>query len=877
LTLISAPAGYGKTTLVSQSLSNFGFSILRLGSGQVLDFGLDASSEIENPKSEIQNPRVAWLTIDQEDNDPTLFVSGLVAALQTINSTCGAAIQALLSSQMVPNLKPRRLISLLINDILETLPEPFGLVLDDLHLITEPAIYTALDYLLEHLPEQMRLVITTRVEPALPLARLRARGQLAEFRLADLRFTLDEITVLLNDQLHLNLSAAALERLETNTEGWPAGLRLVAASFDRLPPAERDRFKTSLAESNRYVFDFMAEEVLNRQEATTRAFLLESSILSELNPALCQAVTGQAQAAAILEDLYRRNLFIVAVNDLRQPTSLAYRYHALFATFLRQQLAREQPAETLAALHRRAADAETVPARAIEHYFAAGAWVEAAQRIEQVAETFFSQGLLDRLSAWIQAIPSEVRETRPWLLYFLGVCAWGQGQFGQAQRLLQQALAGFEAAGDSWGRGAVLPQLSIIYQSSGNFAPAPDLARQALACPMAPRSQTQLEMAFAWLALAQGDLSPAQAHLEAALSLAETSGDPGAMQILAMQLRSPFQCLPQGMALMERLGRLIEGQVPDQLHPWRANLSGLEACLQFWRGHLAPALEAAEQARSMSEALGGLSWLMVDVDPLLAQLYFLQEDWVGVESAFPRLVTRAHEYPAWRAALLFPYALTLWSQGRLDEAGQLYVQMHPSGQSHEWPVGPVLRPMLRGLLEIADRNYARAEQTLAQAVALQQDIPVSTMFNARLLLAYLYYTWGQAERALHELAPILADHERLGAPGLILSHGSAIVRPLLELALKHKLHSKFAGVLRETLQGIGAPRSIQVPDTGALLTPREVEVLRLLVTGASNKTIAETLVVSLPTVKTHISRILDKLGVETRSAAAARARELRLI
>jgi ATP/maltotriose-dependent transcriptional regulator MalT len=268
---------------------------------------------------------------------------------------------------------------------------------------------------------------------------------------------------------------------------------------------------------------------------------------------------------------------------------------------------------------------------------------------------------------------------------------------------------------------------------------------------------------------------------------------------------------------------------------------------------------------------------MVDVDPLLAQLYFLQGDWVGVERAFPRLVSRVQDYPAWRAALLFAYALMLWSQGRLDEAGQIYVQMHPSGQSHEWPIGPVLRPMLRGLLEIADRNYVRAEQTLAHAVGLQQAVPVSTWFNARLLLAYLYHTWGQEEAALHELAPVLVEYEQRGKPGVILGHGPTLVKPLLELALNHKLQAKFAGVLLEALQSAGAPRSIQVPDTGALLTPREVEVLRLLVTGASNKAIAETLVVSLPTVKTHISRILDKLGVETRSAAAARARELRLV
>lgn len=854
LTLLSAPAGYGKTTLVSQSLS---------------DFSLNSHIKFQDT--------VAWLAIDPEDNNAILFVSGLVAALQTLNPACGVSIQALLSSQAVPNLEPRRLMSLLINDILETLPEPFVLVLDDLHLITNPTIYEALDYLLERIPPHLRLVITTRTDPDLSLARLRARGQLAEFRLADLRFTLAEITSLLNDQLRLNLSEAELQTLETHTEGWAAGLRLLAASVDRLRPAERERFIATLSEPNGYIFDFMAEEVLNRQDPVLRGFLLETAILAELTPALCQAVTGQPKAAAILEGLYRRNLFIIAVNDLGPTALTTYRYHALFARFLRQQLARERSEAEISALHRRAAAAETVPARAIEHYFAAGAPVEAAQIIEQVAETLFSQGLLDRLAAWIQAIPLEVRETRPWLRYFLGVCAWGQSHFDEAQTLLTQALAGFEATGDEWGRGALLPQLSIIYQSAGHFAPAAELARQALACPMSPRSQTQLSMAFAWLALAGGDSPQAQTHLEAALSLAETSGDPGAMQILVMQLRSTFQCLPRGLALMERLCRLIEQRVPDPLHPWRASRAGLEGHLHFWRGDLAQALEAAEQARALSDALGGLSWLMVDVDLLLTHLYFLQGDLPRTETAFRRLVTLAGDYSAWRAALLFPYALSLWSQGRLDEAGQIYVQMHPAGQAPEWPVGLVLRPLLRGLLEIADRNYTRAEQTLRQAYQLQQTVPLSIRFDARLLLAYLYQRWGRPEAALHELAPVLADYQQADLSGLVISYGQAITIPLLELALEHNLYPHFAARLLESLPGSAAPKSLQVPDTGATLTPREVEVLRLLVTGASNKTIATELVVSLPTVKTHISRILDKLGAPTRSAAAARARELHLV
>jgi LuxR family maltose regulon positive regulatory protein len=292
LTLLSAPAGYGKTTL----LADFGF--------RISDFG------IHNLQSAIRN-RLAWLTLDEEDNDPARFLAYLIAALQRLNPACGTTAQTLLASLTNPSAEARRIIGVLINDVLETLPDPFALILDDLHLITQPTIYAALDYLLERLPPQMHLAVGTRGDPPLALARLRARGQVAELRLADLRFTDDEATLFLNEKLHLGLSPDDLAALQARTEGWPVGLRLLASSLDRIPtPADRTAFITDLAQTDRYVFDFLAEEVLNRQEPDVRAFLLETSILSELTPTLCQAVTGRTDAGTLLEDLDRRSLFL---------------------------------------------------------------------------------------------------------------------------------------------------------------------------------------------------------------------------------------------------------------------------------------------------------------------------------------------------------------------------------------------------------------------------------------------------------------------------------------------------------------------------------------------------------------------------------------
>jgi len=449
------------------------------------------TAQISNLKSEISNPMAAWLTLDEGDNDPALFLTYLVVALQRLHPACGTTAQALLTGWPNPAAQAQRIVGALLNDVLATLPDPFALILDDLHLITEPAVYVALDYLLEHLPPQMHLAVGTRHDPPLPLARLRARGQLAELRLHDLAFTLDETTAFLNGTLHLGLSADDLAALQSRTEGWPVGLRLLAGSLERIPVAAgRSAFIRDLASTDRYVFDFLATEVLNRQPPDGRAFLLETSILPELTPALCVAVTGRADADAILEDLYHRNLFLVALgrkiengewkadSPFHFPPSLfhspSYRYHALFAEFLRQQLAQEMP-QRVRDLHRRAAQAQRDnPGRAIHHYLAAEMWEEAAQSIAQVGFVLLQQGLLDTISGWIHALPIPIRDAHPHLTRLLGACAFWKGDFPTAQPLLERTVEGFQAIGDEAGVGESLADLvsSAFLQSDFGLAGA---------------------------------------------------------------------------------------------------------------------------------------------------------------------------------------------------------------------------------------------------------------------------------------------------------------------------------------------------------------------------------------------------------------------
>jgi ATP/maltotriose-dependent transcriptional regulator MalT len=313
LTLISAPAGFGKTTLISTWIASCG------------------------------RP-VAWLSLDAADSEPTRFLTYLVAALRTIAPTIGAGLSAVLQSPQPP--PPEAILTALLNDI-ATVPDHFMLILDDYHVIDARLVDDALVFLLDHLPRQMHLVITTREDPQLPLARLRVRDQVTEVRASDLRFTPAEAAAFLKQVMDLDLAAEDVAALEERTEGWIAGLQLAALSMHGRD--DIGQFVRAFAGDNRYIVDYLAEEVLQRQPERVRSFLLQTAILERLNGPLCDAVTGQEGGQAHLEALHRGNFFVVPLDDTRQW----YRYHHLFADVLQTHVRAEQP-DLVATLHQRA-------------------------------------------------------------------------------------------------------------------------------------------------------------------------------------------------------------------------------------------------------------------------------------------------------------------------------------------------------------------------------------------------------------------------------------------------------------------------------------------------------------------------------------------
>ncbi len=851
ITLICAPAGYGKTTLLVSlysSLSDLPF---------------------------------AWLSLDEDDNDPSLFLNGLIVALQRIIPTCGMTARAVLSNEANPRDDVRRVVGALINDVLEIEADPLVLVLDDLHVITEPAIYAALNYLLERLPPQMHIVVTSRYDPPLDLARLRARGQFAELRLADLRFTLDDASTFLNGKLHFALPSDDLAMLQTRTEGWPAGFRLLAGSLDRIVlPEDRHVFIQHLARTERYVFDFLAEEVLQRQEPEVRTWLLESSILPELTPALCQAVTGRIDASAVLQNLYRRNLFLIAMDE----SNSSFRFHGLFAEFLRKQLAQEMP-ERVRELHRRAAEAQAQvhPERAIAHYLAAEAWDQAARLIEQVGKQLVLQGSLNALRGHIQLLPSLVRSSHPRLVYYLGICARQRGDLASAQSLLEEALQRFEQTGDEAGQGDALMELANVAGGHHDYVRQQPLIQQALAKPLPPHGRVQLLIMRAWQSLYQGDWDQVDRNVTDAMRVTLESNEAGAFNVLALQLRFYFALLPNGAERLENYCRQVLTRYSDAILPATAGAHSLLGSIHLLRGNITEASREAELARSLSDQLGGFVYVDNEIALALICIYFIQGDCATVEQLVDERMRQIEETPAakpWINCFLYFKARAHLMQEHWREAQDIYAQMCAAANPRDLPEAIVARILMQALLETVEHRYAEGERTFRQARELQKKMRHTlAYYNVTVLTAHLFYEWKRPEQASAEFAQTLAECERNGTPGLILQEG-AWIEPLLNSAIERRVNSGFAtqilAILRAQIEGQRA-RPVVVPDTGSALTVREIEVLRLIATGASNHAIAEQLVITERTVKAHLTSIFDKLRVSSRTQAAVRARELRIV
>ncbi|MEZ4664564.1 MAG: hypothetical protein R2911_44095 [Caldilineaceae bacterium] len=477
VTLVAAPAGFGKTTLVSEWIT-----------------------QSDQP--------AAWLSLDDEDNDPARFLTYLVAALRRIHPHVG---ETTLASLQTPQLPPViALLTPLLNE-LSQLSAPFALVLDDYHLITAQPIHDALVFLIEHLPPTLRLIITTRIDPPLPLARWRVRNQLAELRSDDLRFNQVDATAYLNERMGLHLSADEIAALETRTEGWIAGLHLAALSMQGR--SDVAGFIEAFSGSHRHILSYLVEEVLNRCSADLLDFLLQTSILDRLSAPLCNTVTGRSDGQQLLEHIEKANLFLMPLDDARQW----YRYHHLFAEVLRRGLQRRLSAAAVAELHHRAStwyeQTESMD-EAIHHALAAQAVDRAATLVEQVASAMIQHSEMSRLLSWLELLPADEIRPRPLLRLYAGWAYFLSGQGGPAIVHLEAVEALLEADATKQTRevrGHVAAMRAYLVRETGDWAATITLSRQALTHLPAQdsllRAMVNLNLAIAHYL--QGEFEPA--------------------------------------------------------------------------------------------------------------------------------------------------------------------------------------------------------------------------------------------------------------------------------------------------------------------------------------------------------------------------------
>ncbi len=845
LILLSAPAGYGKTTLLS---------------------GLpEAAPEV----------RLAWLALDGEDNDLVRFLSGLAEALSAVHPQLKQLIEDQIaastglvsgSASVVPL---RQVMVLLINAVL-SLPAPACiLALDDLQEITSPAIFEALDYLLENLPPQMHLAVATRSEPPLRLQRLRARRQLAELKMADLRFDLGESQRFLNDLLGLGLSEADLQALQQKTEGWPVGLVLLTERLRDLPPLpERAEFLRRLEHIDPTTFRYLADEVLAQQPEPLRTFLLETSILAELSPSACRAVTGREDAAGLLAELRRRNLFLAQVREGSTGQEAVYRYHALFAEFLQVELERSDAARWRE-LQRRAAQAEEEPGRAIGHLLAARDWQAAAAQIERVGEQSLQDGLQATVSGWIAALPAELAAGRYRLMYLRGLSGLLEGDLEEARRSLEQSLDLLGAGQDRVTRGQVLVGLASLAFVRAEFARCGELVQQAEPWVEGLQERIDFLMLRASLALfCASDGARAEGDLREALALVRSSEDARLWFLFSLYLAPEFTVLPGMLDLLEGFCQQASLRYGQQATPLRLGVEDTWASVHLRRGRLRQAIETGRDALLVKEQLGGYPFLGLNASLTVAAAYSGLGNYPAAEEYLRRAEAQAGQAELNRAltgGVLYPLGRLYWLQGRTDEARQVYRQM--SALEVRLPLVNALQKMLGGLLELSAKRYGRAEAYLLEAQQLQSGEGVSEIYgSARLLLAYLYYRWERPQEALAHLEALLARCEKEQTAGTILQD-MPLAAPLLRLAAKKGLRAGQAAAL---LQRMGLP--IDEEEQNTLLTPRQLEILRLMSAGYSNQAIADALVLSLATVKSHAVHILNRLGVSSRMEAVARAR-----
>ncbi|HEX6313404.1 MAG TPA: LuxR C-terminal-related transcriptional regulator [Gemmatimonadaceae bacterium] len=867
LILVCSPAGFGKTTLLA-------------------DWAAAA------------NVPVAWLSLDPDDDDPARFWRYVIAALDRV---CVGLEDRLLPLPTGPG-ADHGVVTALINQI-EGQAGDIVLVLDDYHVVKSPLIHDGVALLVSRIPRRLHVVIATRSDPPLPLARFRVQGRLAELRDTDLRFTSAESDGLLRQVWQLDLSPEVVAVLEAKTEGWAVGLQLAALSLrERSDP---DALLDAFTGTHRYVLDYLTDEVLERQPERVRAFLLHNSVLDRMTAPLCNAVTGDADGQEMLEWIERINLFVVPLDEHRRW----YRFHHLFAEALRAHLQRVA-AEQVAELHRRAAqwcEHNGLIDEAIRHAIGAQDPAWAARLVEEHLNETLQRGETALLGKWMALLPDDAVRSQPGLLLARGMQCLHGGHLQAVEECLDYADRAF---GGEAGRqvlhlptdgglvadvrAAVALQRADLAVMRGDVGAVFSLAGAALELTSAdergPRLWARLLRASAhWM---DGRLADAESAFMEVLAEARTA--PEAYPMMAT-------CFPLGRVRHSR-GNLAAAlrtyqdglrfatenrTVPNQYHAAESHLGMAHVFyerddLDRAREHVTAGLEFGRQVVDVTTPLHGLvtlAWIHQahgEHEPALAAM----DEACRLRSS-PDVIAMWNPAPSERARLMVV-------QGRIDEATR-WIEARGLG-----PDDALSYPTERDYLVLARVLVAQGAQE--QALHLLDKLHrladpqgrVHSLIQIRTLRALTMQAAGQHSDATAELAEALALARPLGFIRTFADEGApmaALLRRLLNTQLRSstgptatQLRHQVTRIQRAMKVSTGAQQPA-VPVAGLVdeLTRRELEVLQLIAAGRHNREIAQDLFVTIDTVKKHASHILAKLDATSRTHAAARARELGLI
>jgi LuxR family maltose regulon positive regulatory protein len=836
LILVSAPAGYGKTTLLTEWIDQIRADVA-----------------------------VCWLSLDEDDSDRQQFFNYLAAAIRPLPDSQSSLLQLLQSPQTLP---AKNLMAAFVNDV-TPVSTSFLLVLDDYHAIELAEIDQAVAFLLDNMPPQMTLAITSRADPGFPISRLRARDKLIELRADDLRFTEAEAALFLRQSMNLTLSSAQVAALENRTEGWIAGLQMAALSMQKRDDVTG--FIDSFTGSHRFIMDYLLEEVLNQQPAEVQAFLLQTAVLTRLNADLCHAVVGIGADASqqILEELYRHNIFLTPLDDERRW----YRYHHLFADLLRQRLQQNMAECEVAELHCQASqwyEANSLELEAFHHAVAANDVERALRLIEGEGLPLYFRGEAIPVRHWLESLPEAEFKARPslWVTYASVLTMTGR-LHGNIEEILQAAETAVQDAvpddktNDLLGQIAAIRAMLAVTKSQVNTIVTQSRRALELLHPDNASMRTTTTWTLGYAYQVQGDRAAAgQAYAE---TIAHSQKSGNIMTEIAAttclgQIQETENKTHQAAKTFQRILQLVGDP------PWPA---ACEACVGLARIHYQwNDLETAEQFGQQGLALARQ---LENVDTpaacgvLLARVKLAQGDTAGARArlAEAEQFVRQHHFDHWVGEITAVRIQMFLHQGNLTAAAQL-------AETHDLPLGEARVKLAQG-----DPTAALAALEPARQQAEANDW-ADERLQAMVLQALAYDAAGESEKAVQLLGAALALAESGGLIRLFVDKGPAMAA-LLREAVKQGVAPDFVQQLLAALgeMAVTQPQTTQpLPDP---LSDRELEVLKLLTTSLSGPEIARELMVSLNTMRTHTKNIYSKLGVNSRRTAVRRAEELNLL